>query len=115
LSLPASLREAPDRAAWIKDYNRLPAADNPCSKKSIERALGEAMNWSGYFGRPIHLGEFGSNRLADQASRNRYARDVRTVAEARRIPWTLWEWKASFGYWDPQTNKPLLKDALFGK
>jgi endoglucanase len=115
LSLPASLQNAPDRAAWIKDYNRLPAAENPCSKRSIERALDQAIHWSRYFGRPIHLGEFGSNRLADPASRNRYARDVKTVAEARRIPWTLWEWKAGFGYWDPQTNKPLLREALFGK
>lgn len=115
LELPPSLREATDRAAWIQDYNRLPATENPCSMKSIERALDEARGWSDYFGRPIHLGEFGSNRVADQASRNRYARDVRTVAEARNIPWTLWEWKAGFGYWDPQTNKPLLREALFGK
>lgn len=115
LSLPASLRDAADRAAWIKGYNTLPAAENPCSKRAIERALDEAVRWSGYFGRPIHLGEFGSNRLADQASRLRYARDVRTIAESRRIPWTVWEWKAGFGYWDPEAKKPLLREALFGK
>lgn len=115
LSLHASLRGSPDRVAWARDYNRLPTAENPCSVKTIERIFDEAVAWSEHFGRPIHLGEFGSNRLADPASRSRYSRDVRITAEARHLPWVLWEWKAGFGYWDPETKQPLLREALFGK
>lgn len=115
MSLPPSLREAPERKAWVDAYNTLPTAENPCSVKVIERALDDAVAWSKYFGRPIHLGEFGSHRVADPASRSRYSRDVRLTAEARHIPWALWDWKAGFGYWDPDKKQALLKDALFGK
>jgi hypothetical protein len=49
----------------------------------------------------------------DLASRKRYLHDVRTIAETRKIPWTLWEWKASFGYWDAAKNQPIFRDCLF--
>ncbi len=61
----------------------------------------------------MHLGEFGSHNIGDQASRSRYSKDVRALAEARNIPWALWDWKATFGYWDTKTNQPLLKEGLF--
>jgi endoglucanase len=72
-----------------------------------------ARSWSLHFGRPIHLGEFGSHHLGDQASRNRYTKDVRTLAEARTIPWTLWDWKAAFAYWNSETDQPYLRSGVF--
>ncbi len=72
-----------------------------------------ARAWSLQFGRPVHLGEFGCHNTGDPASRARYLHDVRTLAEERHIPWTLWEWKSGFGYWDPQTHKPRLRVSLF--
>jgi endoglucanase len=64
---------------------------------------------------PIHIGEFGCYQKADPASRARYVRDFRQAAEKRGLPWVMWDWKAGFGYWDEASQKPLLRDALFGK
>jgi endoglucanase len=111
--IPASLRENAGVRSFIDGYNTLPGEQNPDSARPIRESLDTARAWSRYFGRPIHLGEFGCHHVADPASRARYLRDVRTLAEARRIPWTLWDWKASFAYWDPATNRPLFHDSLF--
>ena len=97
----------------MQNYNSLPTAQNPCSARPVTEALDSASDWSRYFGRPIHLGEFGAHNVGDPASRSRFLRDVRTLAEARHIPWTLWEWKANFGYWDPSSNTPRFRNSLF--
>ena len=110
---PEIFRENNDIASFIHAYNTLPADCNPCSANAVRDLLNLAREWSDHFGRPVHLGEFGSHNLADASSRMRYARDVRTLAEERHIPWTLWDWKAGFGYWDSQTTKPLFRAALF--
>ncbi|MEY3896002.1 MAG: hypothetical protein RLZZ214_1522, partial [Verrucomicrobiota bacterium] len=112
-TLPDSLRDNSGVRSFIEGYNTLPAATNPSSPNTIRDLLDLARDWSAYFGRPLHLGEFGSHDIGDQASRTRYARDVRTLAEAREIPWTLWDWKATFGYWNSKTNQPLFKSGLF--
>lgn len=111
--LPDSLKEIAGVRSFIEGYNTLPADRNPCSPNAIRELLDLARQWSTHFGRPIHLGEFGSHDTGDQASRAHYARDVRVLAEARGIPWTLWDWKASFGYWDSRKNQPLFRSALF--
>jgi endoglucanase len=111
--LPDALRDNAGARAFIQAYNTLPAAQNPCSARAVREALDGARDWSAYFGRPIHLGEFGCHNTGDPASRSRYLKDVRTLAEARNIPWTLWEWKASFGYWDPATQRPRFRSSLF--
>jgi endoglucanase len=111
--IPESLRDNAAVRAFIEDYNTLPASQNPCSARAVMQALDGAREWSQYFGRPIHLGEFGCHNVGDPASRSRYLKDVRTLAEARHIPWTLWEWKASFGYWDPATNQARFRHSLF--
>lgn len=98
---------------FIESYNTLPADRNPCSANPARELLDLARDWSAHFGRPVHLGEFGSHNVGDPASRNRYARDLRTLAEQRNIPWTLWDWKASFGYWDSKTKQPVLRSGLF--
>lgn len=112
-TLPDSLKDHSGVRSFIEGYNTLPAATNPCSPNTIRDLLDLARDWSAHFGRPLHLGEFGSHDIGDQASRARYSRDVRTLAEARHIPWTLWDWKATFGYWDSESNLPLFKSGLF--
>ena len=109
------LKENPGVRSFIEGYNTLPADKNPCSANAVMELLDLARAWSTHFGRPIHLGEFGSHDTGDQASRSRYTHDVRTLAEARQIPWTLWDWKATFCYWDSQKNLPLLRTGLFEK
>lgn len=113
LAVPEAFRENAGVRSFIENYNTLPADRNPCSPNAVRELLDLAREWSDTFGRPVHLGEFGSHRAADPESRVRYARDVRKLAEARGIPWALWDWKAAFGYWDSKDNKPLLKAALF--
>ncbi len=114
LQIPASLQENAGLRNFIERYNTLPAAQNPCSQNVVRELLDLARDWSEHFGRPVHLGEFGSHDTGDAGSRVRYCRDVRTLAEARGIPWTLWEWKAGFRYWDSRKNETKLKEALFG-
>jgi endoglucanase len=111
--IPGSLRDNPGVRSFVDDYNTLPGEQNPSSARPIREALDSARAWSDHFGRPVHLGEFGSHNPGDHASRARYLKDVKTFAEARLIPWTLWEWKASFGYWDPVKNQPIFRSSLF--
>jgi endoglucanase len=113
LQVPDSLRENSGVRAFVERYNTLPAERNPCTSRTVRELLDTARSWSRYFGRPVHLGEFGSHNVGDLESRLRYLRDVRTLAEARGIPWTLWEWKSSFGYWDPRGNRAILRGSLF--
>lgn len=114
VALPPALREHPGLAAWLDGYNTRPGRANPCGPAVFEALLDEAVAWSERFGRPVHIGEFGAYRKADAASRERYVRDFRRAAEKRGIPWAMWEWKAGFGYWDPEKQRPLLREALFG-
>lgn len=114
LAVPASFQENAKVRNFINDYNTTPADRNPSSSYPIGKLFDIALAWSDHFGRPVHLGEFGSHNMGDSVSRSRYTRDVRSLAEARKIPWTLWDWKATFGYWDPEKNEALLKESLFG-
>ena len=111
--LPASLKENSGVVAFVSGYNTLPSAGNPSSIDPVERTMKEAREWSNHFGRPVHLGEFGAHQTGDDTSRARYLRDVRKVCEQLKIPWTMWEWKAGFGYWDPQAGKARFREALF--
>ena len=113
LILPETYQNDAGIRDFVKGYNTLPADRNPCSASQIRELLDLAREWSVHFGRPIHLGEFGSHNVSDQASRNRYSHDVRTLAEERKIPWSLWDWKAGFAYWDSKNNQPYLRSALF--
>lgn len=112
--LPESLRaNNPTLVQWIEAYNTRKGSDNPCTAATFSTLLDDAVAWSDYFGRPVHIGEFGAFQKADAGSRSRYIRDFREAAEKRKLPWALWEWKAGFGYWDSAQAKPLLREALF--
>jgi endoglucanase len=110
--IPDLLKDNTGVRAFVDDYNTLPAELNPCSSFHLRQTFDAAQAWSRHFGRPVHLGEFGSHNVGDPASRGRYLHDVKSLAEERGIPWTLWEWKSSFGYWDPVKNQPVFRKAL---
>ncbi|WP_193214627.1 glycoside hydrolase family 5 protein [Luteolibacter marinus] len=114
-TVPESLRGDPGLVAWIDHYNTRPTDENPCSPAVIESLLDDAVAWSEHFGRPIHIGEFGSYAKADLASRRRYSGAFRHAAEKRGLPWAMWDWKAGFGYWDAESDRPVLREALFGR
>lgn len=113
VSLPESLKGDKNLADLIHRYNTVQGINNPSSPQKMELLLDAAKRWSDHFGRPIHLGEFGAIDAADPASRARYVKDVARAAESRGIPWTLWDWKARFAYWNKVTNQPLLRGAIF--
>lgn len=114
VEIPSSLRSNSGLSAWISDYNTKPADRNPGSQLAFEPLLAQAAAWSARFGRPIHIGEFGATRKMDPASRAAYARAFRQAASRHKLPWCWWEWKAGFGCWDDENQRPLLGDALVG-
>lgn len=113
LAVPEKLKGDSQLSATIAKYNTLTGDENPSSVRIIKSLMDMAVRWSDFFGRPVHLGEFGAIDTADAESRVRYVRDARTAAETRGIPWTLWDWKAKFHYWDQKTGQPLLRSAIF--
>jgi endoglucanase len=71
--------------------------------------------WSEYYGRPVHLGEFGAYQAADASSRAHFYSDMRELAEACGFGWAIWDWKAGFHYWSRASDAPApgMHDALF--
>jgi endoglucanase len=102
---------------WIQNYNALPAGKNPSSPIAFEEKLKYCRAWSDYYGRPVHLGEFGAYTRADEQSRANFYAAFRRACEADQIGWAIWDWSAGFRYWDKQNNRPMpgMRAALFGK
>lgn len=103
-------------ATWIEKYNTLPADKNPDSPLAFMPKLKYARAWSDFYGRPVHLGEFGAYTKADEASRVNFYSAFRRAAESQRIGWCIWDWSAGFRYWDPKNHSPMpgMHAALFG-
>lgn len=101
---------------WIRKYNTLPTAQNPSSALAFTGKLKYVHDWSDFYGRPAHLGEFGAYTKADQSSRAHFYAAVRRTAEAQNLGWCIWDWSAGFRYWDKTTGQPLpgMHNALFG-
>jgi endoglucanase len=102
---------------WIKEYNTEPTATNPSSPRAFQGLIDQAREWSDYYGRPIHVGEFGCFTKADPISRAHYYRAFREAAEKAGFGWAIWDWNAGFHYWNDKTGKPEpgMHEALFGK
>jgi endoglucanase len=101
---------------WIASYNSTPAAANPSSSIAFRAKLERARQWADYYGRPVHIGEFGSySAFADASSRTRYYADFRAAAEALGLGWAMWDWKAGFRYWDDAARQPAagMRAAMF--
>jgi endoglucanase len=101
----------------IKAYNTLPTAENPSSAKAFAGKLKYVRAWSEYYGRPVHIGEFGAYIKADEQSRANFYAAFRQTAEREKLGWCIWDWSASFRYWDKKKDcaLPGMHDALFGK
>lgn len=102
---------------WIQKYNTLPTAQNPCSPLAFAEKMKLARAWSDYYGRPVHVGEFGVYSAADPESRVRWLAAIRHAFDENNLGWCLWEWSAGFGFWDKKDSPALpgLHEALFGK
>ncbi len=112
---PAGLKLSPGARDWLERYNTLPAGQNPSGPRAFRGALRLAKQWSDYYGRPVHVGEFGCYEKADAESRARFHRDFREALDAEGLGWALWDWKAGFRYWDGKANRPApgMREALF--
>jgi endoglucanase len=102
---------------WIHRYNTLPTPENPSSPLAFEGKLKYIRAWSDYYGRPVHLGEFGCFTKADPESRARFYSAFRHALDQNNIGWAIWDWSAGFRYWDKVNNCPMpgMRAALFGK
>ena len=102
---------------WIKKYNTLPTDQNPSSPLAFAGKLRYLHHWSDYYGRPMHLGEFGAYIKADEKSRANFYSAFRRMAEQESIGWCIWDWSANFRYWDKTNSAPMpgMHNALFGE
>ncbi len=102
---------------WIQKYNTLPTAQNPSSPLAFTDKLKYVRAWSDYYGRPVHLGEFGAYTKADQQSRANFYAAFRRDGGTGENWLGIWDWSANFRYWDEKNNRPLsgMHEALFGK
>jgi endoglucanase len=102
---------------WFEKYNTLPAEKNPSSPLAFTGKLKFIRAWSDYYGRPVHLGEFGAYTKADEPSRVNFYSAFRRACETNNIGWAIWDWSSGFRYWDKKNNQPMpgMHDALFGK
>jgi endoglucanase len=112
-----SLKLSSSALDWLKRYNELPGDRNPCSPAAFRDAIQTAKEWSDYYGRPVHFGEFGCYMCADPASRARFYAEFRQALDEARIGWAIWDWKAGFRYWDERKRQPAegMREALFPK
>ncbi len=102
---------------WIHKYNTLPTAENPSSPLAFKGKLKFVREWSDYYGRPVHIGEFGAYVKADAKSRANFYEAFRQAAESEHLGWCIWDWSANFRYWDKPNHRPMpgMRAALFGK
>ena len=112
-----SLPWNPGVTNWIARYNTLPADANPSGPAAFRDKLRYCHAWSDYYGRPVHLGEFGAYTKADAVSRANFYAAFRRACEADHLGWAIWDWSAGFRYWDKPDQRPMpgMHEALFGK
>ena len=113
----ASLKPNPWVVSWIKKYNTLPTEKNPSSAAAFAGKLKYLHDWSEFYGRPVHLGEFGAIITTEATSRANFYAAMRQTAEKENLGWCIWDWSANFRYWDKKSNAamPGMHAALFGK
>lgn len=101
-------------ANWLKDYNTLPTEKNPSSPAIFRERFQFIRRWSDYYGRPVHVGEFGAFETVDPQSRLNYYREKRRALDEFGLGWAIWDWKAGFHYWkDEAPDPPGLRHSLF--
>ena len=110
-----NLNLKPKQLDWIKKYNTLPTDSNPCGPSAFANKLQFLHDWSAYYRRPVHIGEFGAYIKADLQSRANFYSAFRRAAESQQLGWCIWNWSADFNYWDQKNHRSLpgMRSALF--
>jgi endoglucanase len=113
----ATLKLNPWVTNWLHAYNTRPTEKSPCAPQVIAKELKLARAWSDFYGRPIHVGEFGCLAKIDTESRQNFFAAFRREADEQKIGWCVWDWSANFRYWDKKKNAPMpgAREGVFGK
>jgi endoglucanase len=100
--------------SWFEFYNSQPTENNPSSPLAFRGRLQRARRWAEWFGRPVHVGEFGCFETADAQARLRFYRDIRETMDAEGLGWAMWDWKAGFHYQkNGLPDPPGMREAIF--
>lgn len=86
----------------------------PAQEAELRTGFTQVAGWGTMTGRPLFLGEFGTTSNADLASRVRWTRFNRRLAEGHGIPWGIWSFAPIFAIYDlaARTFNPDLLAAL---
>jgi endoglucanase len=99
---------------WFRLYNGSSTSMNPSSPYAFRGKLQAARAWADYYGRPVHVGEFGCYEKADAQSRVNFYREIRSVMDQQGLGWAMWDWKAGFHYIKSgQPDPPGMRAAIF--
>ena len=99
---------------WFRLYNTQPTPVNPSSPYAFRGKLQAVHAWSDYYGRPVHVGEFGCYQKADAQSRVKFYKEIRSLMDQQGLGWAMWDWKAGFHYIKSgQPDPPGMRDAMF--
>jgi endoglucanase len=72
----------------------------PDQEAELREGFAQVAAWSQATGRPLFLGELGTTSNADMASRARWTRFNRRLAEQHGIPWGIWSFGPTFAIYD---------------
>ena len=88
----------------------------PAQEAELRAGFGQVAAWAVRTGRPLFLAEFGTSNNVDLASRVRWTRFNRRLAEEHAIPWGIWSLGPTFAIYDLTTRafNPDLLAALTG-
>lgn len=78
--------------------------------KALDQFIGKALQKSRELDLPLYCGEWGCYEKAPMPDKLRWYQDMRRIFELHRIPWTLWDYKGSFGVrrQDGATNTEIM-------
>ena len=87
---------------------------SPAAEAELWARFAAIAGWGRTTGRPLFLAEFGASSHADPASRARWTRLSRVLAEEHGMPWGIWSFAPTFAIYDPATGEfdPSLLKAL---
>jgi endoglucanase len=72
----------------------------PGQQAELREGFAQVAGWGALTGRPLFLGEFGTTNHADLASRVRWTRFNRKLAEELGLPWAIWSFAPIFAIYD---------------
>ena len=93
---------APNPARWGNPSSWIGTSwdDSPVECDALATAFDAIAHWATTHNRPIFISEFGATAHADMASRVRWTRYSRELAERRGFSWGYWSFAPSFGLYD---------------